>query len=102
MARRIKLVWSSNAKEDLKNIQDYIAADNRRAAKKHIANLKKWVRHLPELPEIGRKVPELDRPDIRERIYGANYRIIYRRQSTQIDILAVWHAAQDHSEDQES
>jgi plasmid stabilization system protein ParE len=94
VARRIKLVWSTKAKEDLKHIHDYIAANDRRAAKKHIVKLKQWVRLLPEQPEMGRKVPELDQPDIRERIFGANYRIVYRRQPTRIEILAVWHAAQ--------
>lgn len=102
MAGRIKLVWSPNAEEDLRDIYEYIAANDRRAAKKHIANLKRWVRRLPEQPEMGRKVPELDRPDVRERIFGANYRIVYSRRPNQIDILAVWHAAQDHGEDSQS
>lgn len=95
MARGVKIVWSSRAKEDLKHIHDYIAVNDRGAAKKHIANLKQWVKRLPEQPEIGRKVPELDLPGIRERIFGANYRIVYRLRPNRIEILAVWHAAQD-------
>lgn len=94
MDRRIRLIWSPNAKDDLKSIQAYVAAEDRQAARRLIAKLKESVKLLPGLPEMGRKVPEYNRPDIRERIFGT-YRIIYRRQPEQIDILAVWHTAQE-------
>ncbi len=94
MDRRIKLIWSPNAKDDLKNIRDYVASEDPQAAKRLITKLKQSVILLPNLPEMGRKVPEYNRADIRERIFGS-YRIIYRRQLEQIDILAVWHTAQE-------
>lgn len=43
--------------------------------------------------EIGRKVPELNRNDVRELIFG-NYRIIYRILKNKIAILTVRHFKQ--------
>jgi plasmid stabilization system protein ParE len=41
-------------------------------------------------PRRGRIVPELDRPDVREVLFG-NYRVIYRIGADEIVILSVRH-----------
>jgi len=48
-------------------------------------------RSLVLFPDMGRMVPELQKPMIRE-VLVAPYRIIYRRDETEVVILAVHHA----------
>lgn len=94
MARRVKLAWSPEARDDLKQIYAYIAADDVRAAKRFVTKIKQWAQRLVEQPEIGRVVPDLDQPDLRERILES-YHIIYRRQASRVEIVTIWHSAQE-------
>jgi plasmid stabilization system protein ParE len=48
---------------------------------------------IADHPFSGRRVPEYDNEDIRE-IIQKPYRIIYRVQANQIDVLAIIHGAQ--------
>ena len=77
----------------LGNAVAYISYDNPVAATKWIDNLFKKVEILKSAPEIGRVVPEIQRKDIRELIFG-NYRIIYRLEKGRICILTVRHGKQ--------
>ena len=54
----------------------------------------KAVETLTEHPQIGRKVPEADREDIRELIFQ-NYRIIYRIKPEHVYIVTVLHGSRD-------
>jgi toxin ParE1/3/4 len=47
------------------------------------------VRLAGRSPRLGRKVPELDRDDVREGIVG-NYRIVYRIRPLTVEILRVF------------
>jgi plasmid stabilization system protein ParE len=44
---------------------------------------------LGQFPEIGRVVPEYNKPEIRELIYR-NYRIVYRTKPDFIEIITVF------------
>ena len=44
---------------------------------------------LVEFPEMGRVVPEINSPNIRELLEG-NYRIVYRLSHKKIEILTVF------------
>jgi plasmid stabilization system protein ParE len=48
-------------------------------------------------PREGRLVPELQRPMIRE-VLVAPYRIVYRRDETEVIILAIHHARRELDE----
>jgi toxin ParE1/3/4 len=48
---------------------------------------------LIDYPRVGRIVPKYDNPNPRELIVGS-YRVIYRITSDHIEILAVFHGAQ--------
>jgi plasmid stabilization system protein ParE len=61
---------------------------------KVIDRLLELVSTLAEFPERGRVVPELAREDILEVILPP-YRIIYRRDSKQVIILAVRHSRRE-------
>jgi len=76
----MKTIWTQLAVEKLETFADYIALDNQSAAFKWVNNIQKAVNSLNYFPEVGRKVPEINRADIREVIEG-NYRIIYRIES---------------------
>jgi plasmid stabilization system protein ParE len=89
----MKLVWSPLSLQRIQEIADYIAADNLSVANDWIDSVFQKVDSLKNNPEIGRIVPELGRPDIRELIHG-NYRIIYLHISTKISILTIRHFKQ--------
>jgi plasmid stabilization system protein ParE len=77
------------AKTDILRIRFRIAHDNPRAADKWVRAIRDRVRLAGRSPRLGRKVPELDRDDIREGIVG-NYRIVYRIRAPIVEILRVF------------
>jgi addiction module RelE/StbE family toxin len=89
----MKIFWSPLALQRVQEIADYIALDSKKTALKWIDKIFGKVGILETEPLIGRKVPEINQPDIRELIFG-NYRIIYRVLKNQIAILTVRHFKQ--------
>ena len=85
--------WSPLSIQRINEISDYIAEDNVDAAIKWIKSIIDSVEKLNEFPEIGRKVPEINRSNIRE-ILIKNYRIIYRLEKNKISVLSVRHGKQ--------
>jgi addiction module RelE/StbE family toxin len=92
--RRLTLLWSGPALEDLREIREYISADNPAAAKKLAARLKERVLMLQKLPLAGRVVPELAGEGYRE-VLVPPYRIIYMVEERRVVILRVWHERRD-------
>lgn len=93
----VRINWTFQARDDLRNIADYISKDSKRYAKLQVVRLKNKTHLLKSHIRIGRIVPEIDIENIRELIEG-NYRIIYKIVSEkQIDILTVHHSARDLS-----
>jgi toxin ParE1/3/4 len=93
----VQVNWLKSARDDLKDIYEYISLDSKRYARLQIEKIQKSVELLKNSPEIGRKIPEFFELDIREIIEG-NYRIIYRiLDGNTIDILLVHHSARDLS-----
>ena len=89
--------WSGPARMDLKQIHDYIANDSRYYAKKVVQTIVDRTEELTVFPEIGRIVPEIDNPNIRE-LFVYSYRLIYEISSDGIEILAVIHGRRDFFE----
>jgi toxin ParE1/3/4 len=89
----MKISWSPLALQRVQEIADYIALDSKKAALKWVDTIFGRVEILETGPHIGRKVREINQPDIRELIFG-NYRIIYRILKNQISILTVRHFKQ--------
>ena len=75
------LHWAPQAGEDLGAIFAYIAQDSEQYAWLTVRELLAATDRLREFPEIGRVVPELNRPDVRELIWRS-YRIVYQFAST--------------------
>src|SRR5438132_508369 len=90
--RRVRMIWSPEAKRALQSIQRYIARGAPRTAAAFVKKLKKAAERLREFPESGGTVPELEPLDYREIVFG-NYRILYRYTGRTVEIVAVQHAA---------
>ncbi|HEY0482542.1 MAG TPA: type II toxin-antitoxin system RelE/ParE family toxin [Kofleriaceae bacterium] len=80
---------SLQAKADLRRIGHYIARDNPQAAVAWLQKLQDRARLAARSPGLGRKVPEIDRDDLREAIAG-NYRIVYLVQAKVVVVLTIF------------
>ena len=89
-----QIVWSRSALRELREIRDYIAADNPTAANELVAEIQERVELLQTLP-FGFPVyaPSLD-DTVRHTVVG-RYRVFYRVQPGQhrVRILKVWHSS---------
>jgi len=84
----LKILWSPLAVERLENIFEYISKDDISAAHKMVERIFKKVETLSKFPERGRKVPVVNREEIRE-VFENEYRIIYRVESTRVFVLSI-------------
>jgi len=89
-----KLNWTSEAERWLKDIYDYIAADNPVAAARVVDGIYDKAQLLKRFPAAGH-LYESPEDEIRILLYG-HYRITYLiRRDGDIDILGVFHGALD-------
>lgn len=88
------VTWSDHAKADLRHIHGFIAADSSHYAKKVTQGIVDKTLQLPELPHIGKVVPEIGDENIRE-LHMYAYRILYAIKANHIHVLAVVHKRQD-------
>jgi len=97
MTPKYDLIWAGVAKNDLKEIIEYIAIDSPAEALKIFKKIKQKASSLYTLPERGRIVPELQDQGIlfyRELIVRP-WRIIYRISETKVYVLSVFDARQN-------
>jgi len=88
----VQIEWTERSLEDLNEIHDYIARDSKSYANLFIKKIYNTVQKLKEFPNIGRIVPEVNIPSVREIIFQ-NYRIIYRTMNDFIEIITVFHGS---------
>jgi toxin ParE1/3/4 len=84
------VIWTHRARADLKAIHDYIAKDSRERAKRVAHEIRRKADTLAEAPLVGRKVLELDDPQLRE-ISAYSWRIIYHLREHQVFIITLVH-----------
>lgn len=89
-----RVVSTRPARDDLREIRGFIARDSAQYARTVTAGLVLAVDRLRDYPLLGRIVPELARPNLRELIEGT-YRFVYRLTTDEVQILAVVHGARD-------
>ena len=89
-----QITLAPSARRDLRDIVRYISYDSPQRALVFGQFLLAQIKRLAEFPELGRIVPEFDRPEIRE-IVVRNYRVIYRVRSSEqfVEIVRFWHGA---------
>lgn len=88
----VRIEWNERALEDLNEIHDYIARDSKNYANLFVKKIYEIVQKLREFPNIGRIVPEIDNPSIREIIFQ-RYRIVYRNKIDNVEILTIIHGS---------
>ncbi|WP_420860321.1 type II toxin-antitoxin system RelE/ParE family toxin [Algirhabdus cladophorae] len=85
------VIWSQAAELDLADIVDFIAIDNLTAAMELAQLIVSAVENnLPDQPHMGRPGRA---HGTRELVVHKNYIVIYRATESQIQVLAVMHAA---------
>ncbi len=84
------VIWTSRARADLKAIHDYIAKDSRQNAKRVAREILRKADILAEPPRTGRKVPEINDPNLRE-ISAYSWRIIYHLRNHTVFIVTLIH-----------
>ncbi len=75
----------------------YIALDSPYYAQKVAKDIFRATEKLAFFPKQGKKVPEINRSDIRE-IFLYSYRLIYKVESNRIYILRLLHVRQKRSD----
>lgn len=84
-----RIVWTAQALADLEAIGDYIARDDERAATRWVAKLIAAAERAALVPMAGRRVPELERDDVRE-VLVRTYRVVYWLHDAHLEILTVF------------
>ena len=84
------VTWTARARADLKAIHDYIAKDSPENAKRVVHEMRRKADTLEETPLIGRVVPELDDPDLRE-IPSYSWRILYQLRERRVFVITIIH-----------
>lgn len=88
---RQTILWSDQAKEDLSEIIEYIAVEDKNLALKILDKFEEKVTGLEQLPQSGRVVPELKAFNFltyREIVFSP-WRIIYKVEGDQVLIISV-------------
>ena len=81
--------WTDEALEKLWEIETFIGRDSPKKAETFVNYLIEQGESLALNPRIGRIVPEISNPEIRELIVK-RYRIVYRLMEDEIAILTVF------------
>ena len=89
----MRVFWTEKAIERIGEIAQYIAQDSHLAAERWAEKIIQKVESLSAFPKSGRKVPELNKKEYRELVFG-NYRIIYKTSGETMYVLTVRHFKQ--------
>jgi addiction module RelE/StbE family toxin len=89
----MRVVWTDEARAHLAGIHDFIKHDAPFYATQTIDKLTRRVEQLIDHPRSGRILPNYDDENLRELI-AHPYRLVYRIKPDRIDIIAVFHGAQ--------
>ena len=73
----MKLLYSQEAREQLKNIKEYISKDNKDVAVQHLLKIKLKLEILEDYPYIGKVNSTFNIENIREFVVFG-YKIIYK------------------------
>jgi len=85
----MKIIWTREALGNILEIENNISGDNSSKAIEFTDLLIIKCEYLIDNPDIGRKIPELSDPSIREIIYKY-YRIVHRHIDEEIQILTIF------------
>ena len=89
----MKIFWSGPARQDLREVFEYIAEENPTAARALLAEIRKRAASLADNPQLGRAGRV---EGTRELVLtGTRYVLPYRVKEKEIHVLAVFHSARE-------
>jgi toxin ParE1/3/4 len=86
----VKIVWSAEAREELRAIRKFIARDSEFYASRMVARIVERVEKTADYPTRGHPVHEYPEQPLRE-VHEAPYRIIYRLSVSRIEVVTIVH-----------
>ena len=86
----MKIVWSSEARKELRAIRRFIARDSEYYAARVIASIVERVERAADHPTQGHPVHEYPELPLKE-VHEAPYRIIYQLSPDRIQIVTIIH-----------
>jgi toxin ParE1/3/4 len=89
----MSIVWSRQARRDLRAIHDFIARDSEHYADLQISRIIERVEYISKMPTLGHRVHEYPELDLRETHQGS-YRIIYAHENTELRVVTIIHMKQ--------
>ncbi|MCB4784264.1 MAG: type II toxin-antitoxin system RelE/ParE family toxin [Sulfurovum sp.] len=100
MSKIYKVKWTSNAKEDLLNIVDYVKRDSLSTARKVYGQIKEKVQSSNFFPLRGGVVPELLKEGITiyRELIAQPWRIMYKIENDTVYIMAIFDSRQNIEE----
>lgn len=87
-----EVTWTRQALDDLDAVCTFIARDAPLVAQVFAERIFKAVERLEQFPLLGRAVPEMGLPYIRE-IEVHQYRIVYHVRVEDVEVLTIHHGA---------
>ncbi|MFA5454342.1 MAG: type II toxin-antitoxin system RelE/ParE family toxin [Sulfurimonas sp.] len=100
MSKIYKIQWTTNAKNDLLNIVEYIKNDSPSVAKEVYAKIREKAHSSDFFPLKGRVLPELQKEGITlyREVIALPWRIIYKVGSDTVYIMAILDSRQNVEE----
>jgi toxin ParE1/3/4 len=87
-----EVIWSPQSIHDLESIKSFVAGESPHYAGLIVQRLVAAVERLTMFPNSGRVVPEFGDPVIREVLWRS-YRLVYRVEGENVEIVTVFHGA---------
>ena len=87
-----RLRWSPRSVDDLEAIRGFIARDSSQYADLVIQRIVAVADRLTQFPEIGRIVPEVGEPRLRELIVRP-FRVVYRIRPDLVEVVTVFRSS---------
>lgn len=89
----MKILWSDQARRDLRAIFDFISRDSTHYARLQVDRIVSRVERASSMPSRGHRVHEAIESDLRE-VHEGLYRIIYRASDHDFQVVTLTHMRQ--------
>jgi len=86
----VTIKFTFEARDDLKNIYEYIGLDSKLQAKRFVKSLKQKTEILKQYPEIGKLIFPEKFKKLRQLLYQS-YRIIYHISDNVVTVITIHH-----------
>ena len=93
----MEVIWTKSAKCDLRSYFENSKLHTDKKVHEYIFSMIGYISILENMPQMGKKVFEINQKEIRQLIYEM-HRILYYINKDKIYILAVVHTTRDYNE----